>query len=269
MLVAVLTTVLTAVLAGCTGSDDEQPPPQPTPTAPSTAAEPPAPPPDGACYRLTFDEALAPAVEARPVRCDRPHTAETYDVGRLDLLVDGHLVAVDSDRAQAQVARTCPAALADFVGGSLADLRLSMVRPVWFTASVAESDQGADWFRCDAVVVAGDNQLARLTESLAGALSREADRERLAMCGTAAPDDPGFERVICSARHSWRAIEVVPFPDGDYPGEAAARERGRTQCEEAGLDVADDPLDYEWGYEWPTREQWRTGQTFGRCWAPA
>ncbi|UMG92902.1 septum formation family protein [Nocardioides sp. TF02-7] len=237
---AVVGVLLAVALAGCSGSEEEQPP-DPVPTPPPTAAEPPAPPPDGACYRLTFDEALAPAVAGEPVRCNRPHTSETYEVGRLDLLVDGHLVAVDSARAQAQVAETCPAALADFVGGSLADLRLSMVRPVWFTASVEESDRGADWFRCDVVVVAGDGELARLTESLEGALSRSADRDRLAMCGTAAPDDRGFERVVCSARHSWRAIEVVPFPDGDYPGAAAARELGRTQCEEAGLDVADDP----------------------------
>ncbi len=39
-------------------------------------------------------------------------------------------------------------------------------------------------------------------------------------------------------------------------------------CENAGAAVADDALDYEWGYEWPTKEQWKQGQTFGRCWAP-
>jgi hypothetical protein len=197
------------------------------------------------------------------------HTSETYEVGRLDTVVDGHLLAVDSDRAQSQVARECPAALADFVGGSPADLRLSMVRPVWFTPSVEQSDLGADWYRCDAVVVAGDSRLAELERSLRGALDRPADRERYAMCGTAAPDADDFERVLCSEDHSWRAIAVVPFEPGAYPGAQQAEARGQTQCENAGLDVADDPLDYEWGYEWPTREQWEMGQTFGRCWAPS
>jgi len=33
--------------------------------------------------------------------------------------------------------------------------------------------------------------------------------------------------------------------------------------------VADDPLNYRWGYEWPTEQQWQAGQHYGICWAPA
>ena len=44
--------------------------------------------------------------------------------------------------------------------------------------------------------------------------------------------------------------------------------RARAPCEDAGREVAEDALDYEWGYEWPTAEQWAAGQTYGRCWAP-
>ena len=32
--------------------------------------------------------------------------------------------------------------------------------------------------------------------------------------------------------------------------------------------VAPDPLDFRWGYEWPTLEQWRAGKRYGVCWAP-
>ena len=183
-------------------------------------------------------------------------------------MVDGHLLAVDSDRVQAQVADTCPKALAGFLGGEQADLRLSMIRPVWFTPSVAESDRGADWYRCDVVVVAGDKELAEPDASLEGALGDEAERDRYAMCGTAAPDDEDFERVICSVEHSWRAIQVVPYEPGKYPGEQAVRDPLESPCEDAGLDFADDPLDYQWGYEYPTKEQWEMGQTWGLCWAP-
>ena len=143
-----------------------------------------------------------------------------------------------------------------------------MIRPVWFTPSVRESDRGADWYRCDVVVVAGDKELAEPDASLEGALGDEAVRNRYAMCGTAAPDDEDFERVICSASHSWRAIQVVPYPAGKYPGEAAVKAPLESPCEDAGLDVAADPLDYQWGYEYPTREQWDMGQTWGLCWAP-
>lgn len=272
MVPAFLAAVLgVTAIAGCSGNDDKEPPARRTtagPTPPPTAGPPPRPPANGACYDLSFRQALAPTSTSKPTSCDGPHTSETYAVGTLDTVVDGHLLAVDSDRVQAQVAGTCPDTLTDFLGGDQADLRLSMIRPVWFTPTVGQSDRGADWYRCDVVVVAGDNALAEPDVSLEGALGDEAVRERYAMCGTAPPDAKEFERVICSADHAWRAIQVVPYEPGKYPGEDAVRAPLESPCEDAGLDVAADPLDYEWGYEYPTKEQWDMGQTWGLCWAP-
>jgi hypothetical protein len=263
--------LVTTVLAGCSGGEAREPaatPTTPTTAPPPAAAPAPRPPKEGDCYGLTFRQALAPTSSARPTPCDRPHTSETYAVGTLDTVVEGHLLAVDSERVQEQVADTCPDEVARFLGGDQADLRLSMIRPVWFTPSLAQSDRGADWYRCDVVVIAGDQDLAEPDTSLQGALDDDAVRDGYAMCGTAAPDDPDFERVICSADHSWRAIRVVPYEPGDYPGEPAVRAPLASPCEDAGLDVAADPLDYEWGYEYPTKEQWEMGQTWGLCWAP-
>jgi hypothetical protein len=31
---------------------------------------------------------------------------------------------------------------------------------------------------------------------------------------------------------------------------------------------AADPLQFEFGWEWPTREQWANGQRYGYCWVP-
>lgn len=268
MTVAAAVTALTA----CSGADDD-PGAAPTstsaaPTPPPTAAAPPAAPEVGDCYALSFRQALAPTSRTRPSDCTKPHTSETYDVGRLDTVVDGHLLAVDSDRVQRQVAEACPAGLLDFLGGDQRALRLSMFRPVWFTPTVAQSDRGADWYRCDVVVVGGDNELAEPDVGLRGALGKDALRERFAMCGTAAPDAERFERVTCGADHTWRAIEVVPYDAVRYPGEDAVRQRLESPCEDAGLDAAEDPLDYQWGYEYPTEEQWDMGQTWGLCWAP-
>ncbi|WP_182481459.1 septum formation family protein [Nocardioides immobilis] len=268
--VSVLLSALVAVtVAGCAGDDKEPSASRPThPTPPPTAAPPPQAPAEGACYRLTFRQALAPTSAARPIPCADPHTSETYAVGTLDTVVDGHLLAVDSQRVQKQVAEACPAALTRFLGGDQAALRLSMFRPVWFTPTLAQSDRGADWYRCDVVIVAGDEELAEPDGGLKGALDKDAVRDRYAMCGTAAPDDPDFERVICGVEHTWRAIQVVPYPAGRYPGVPAVRDRLESPCEDAGLDVAEDPLDYRWGYEYPTKEQWDMGQTWGLCWAP-
>ena len=46
------------------------------------------------------------------------------------------------------------------------------------------------------------------------------------------------------------------------------KRQGQGPCEDAGREVAEDALDYEWGYEWRTADQWAAGQTYGRCWAP-
>ena len=278
---SVLAAAVALVLGGCSGGDDadrsaSSPSPSPSVSvsatgspSPSAAAPLPQPPRDRACYRLDYAEAVAPTVDAAEVPCKRPHTSKTFSVGELDTVVDGHLLAVDSARVRDQVASTCPKRFADFVGGTKEDRRLSMLRPVWFTPTVEESDAGASWFRCDAVALAADERLAPLsTGRLQGALDRTDDRDRYAMCGTAAPGTPGFERVICSSDHSWRAVATVPFDDGRYPGVAKVRTAGDAPCKDAGADAAGGDLDYKWGYEWPTAAQWRAGQTYGLCWAP-
>ncbi len=257
-------------VTGCSDSDPEpgEPSSSATPTlSPVTATEQPFPK-DRACYLLGVEEAIAPTADLPPVDCSEKHTSITFSVGRINNIVEGHLLAVDSQRVQDMVASACPAKFTEFAGGSTEAQRLSMLRAVWFTPTVEESDRGAEWYRCDAIVVAGDNQLAPLRGRLAGVLDTPAGRDRLGMCGTSAPDDPAFERVICSRRHSWRAIATVDFKPGDYPGVEAVRSRGQAPCEDVGAEVADDALDFQWGYEWPTKEQWKQGQTFGRCWAP-
>lgn len=260
------------LLAGCGDSDDPPEPVSSTTTArPTATAEPAKPvkrPPVRACYRLAYDDAVAPTNDRAPVPCDREHTSVTFLVGELDTVVAGRLLAVDSARVQEQVATDCPRAFGRFVGGSVEDRRLSMLRAVWFTPTVEESDEGADWFRCDVIAVAADERLAPLTGPMAGVLDTEAGRDRYAMCGTAEPGTDGFRRVICSAAHSWRALSTVPFPGSGYPGEARVRAAGEEPCEAAGRAAADDALNFRWGYEWPTEGQWDAGQTYGICWAP-
>ena len=53
------------------------------------------------------------------------------------------------------------------------------------------------------------------------------------------------------------------MPAADYPGEQKVRDAGEAACEDAGRGAADDALDFQWGYEWPTEEQWDAGQTYG------
>jgi putative regulator of septum formation len=261
------------VLAGCSDDQPEKPSPSASsssasPSASASAAVTPPTPADGACYLLDYTAAIAPTSAADPVPCRQRHTSTTYAVGALDAVVDGHLLAVDSQEVRDQVAQSCPERFRKFVGGTPDDRRLSMLRPVWFTPTVEQSDAGASWYRCDLVALAADERLAPLTEHLKGVLGRATGRDHYGMCGTAAPGTTGFKRVICSSGHTWRAVATVPFDDGRYPGVAKVRAAGTETCKAAGAAAADGSLDYKWGYEWPTAEQWQGGRRYGICWAP-
>ncbi|MBM0126525.1 septum formation family protein [Pimelobacter simplex] len=258
---------LTGLAACSNGGDDDGKAPRQEPTTQTTAPPPDPGPAAGACYALPYDAAVAPTSKVEPTDCGQAHTSVTFAVGAIDAVVDGHLLAVDSERVQSQVSSACPAQLLTYVGGTLTNLRLSMIRSIWFTPTVEQSDAGATWYRCDAVLLDGAAKLADLDGDLKGALAGKTVPDQYAMCGTAAPDAPKFERVRCSAKHSWRAIDVVAFEETDYPGAKKVQEAGRTRCEDAAADVAEDPLTFKWGYEWPTKEQWAMGQKFGRCWA--
>ena len=282
---ATLVLLVAVVLAGCSASPEERDSPLPDPAAGAAAddltgdasaedqAARPAPPQERACYRLDLDAALAATDDSPDRPCSSPHTARTFLVGRLDRAVDGHLLAVDSDRVRAQVATQCPAALPGFVGGSEDGPRLSVLRAVWFTPSLAEADAGASWFRCDVVAPDGRGGLLPLEGRLEGALGTPVGRDRWGLCATGAPDDADARRVPCAQQHTWRAVSVVDLPGtgsgGEgYPGEESARERGQEPCEQVGRERAEDPLSFTWGYEWPSAEQWAAGQRFGRCWVP-
>ncbi|GAB2989715.1 septum formation family protein [Nocardioides montaniterrae] len=252
------------LLAGC-GSSPTAPPPEPT--KPAAAPPPPAAPSTGRCYDMTLKQTLGWTSGAKAQACSAKHTTETYDVGTLDTVVDGHLLGVDSARVQQQVPAACRKGLDRFLGGTPDRARLSMVRPVWFTPTVAQSDKGADWFRCDVVVVASTRSLAARTGSLKGVLRGVHGRSDVGMCGTAAPTARNFHRVLCSARHSWRAVSIVPMRQGAYPGVKKARAADGSRCEEAAAAGASNPLQFDYGYEFPTAADWANGQTYGICWA--
>lgn len=258
-------------ITGCSG-DSEDPAADRLPSAspssaPATASPAPAPS-EGACYRLDYTEAVSPTTEASPTACGGRATARTYFVGELDTVVGGHLLAVDADRVQAQVAAACPTRLSRYVGGTPEDLRLSVLRAIWFSPSLEQSDEGQNWYRCDVIAVASDEKLAPLPGRLRGVLTTAAGRSRFALCATAEPGTRAFQRVICSRRHAWRAIDTVDLPGRRWPGEAPVRAAGEAPCEDVARGRADDPLSFTWAYEWPTEKQWTSGMRYGVCWVP-
>jgi Septum formation len=260
------------LLAGCTGDDPEPPEPTPTPSVTESAApEPPERPQADACYRLTLEDATAPTTDAEPVPCRRRHTAQTIHVGRLSNLVDGRDVAVDSALVQRRLASACPARFTAYTGGTAEARRLSRFQVVWFSPTLSEQQAGADWYRCDLIAFGRADALLPVDRRVARAvLDRPAALGTYGLCGTARPGARGFTRVACSLRHSWVAVSTIPIQGGErYPGVRQVRAAGDETCADRAREQAGFPLEFSYGWEWPTRQQWAAGQRYGYCWAPA
>lgn len=265
LLAAVL---LLGVLSGC--NDDDSSAPEPAPVSTARPAQPARVPEVGACYRMSYEAALAPTSTHHAVSCHDPHTARTYFVGTLDLVVAGHLLAVDSSRAHAEVTRACRSRFRAYVGGSTQARRLSMLVGFGFSPTVAQSERGQEWYRCDVFAAEAPGRLAHLSGRLHGVLDSAQGRARWGLCATAKPGTDGSEHVLCSEDDAWRAVSTIaiaPASRGSWPGLDAAKAAGDA-CEDRVRALADDPLNFSWGYEWPTVQQWKAGQHYGFCWAP-
>jgi hypothetical protein len=259
------------LLAACSADSGSRE--APTPTEPESAAPSPTPsvevdlpprPRAGECHRLSLDEATAPTNEAAPVPCRKRHTAVTFHVGQLDLVDRGHRLAVDSRAAQAQPRRVCTRRLSSHLGITGAEFRLTMAQTVWFTPTVEEAAAGADWFRCDLVVVSRPGKLAPLPARTRGL----GTSPTIAMCATSRPGAKEFARVACRQDHAWRAVATVDLPGPRFPSLQAVSAAMSDRCRDLARDHSDDPLDFDWSEERPTRAQWQAGQRHGICWVP-
>ena len=262
------------VLTGCwTTPGDPTDAPSPSGSSPSGSSTPsetvppdPGPRPKvGECHALSFGQAVAVVGRTGPVSCRRRHTAQTYFVGRLELeTASGHTRRVDSRAAQRQARTTCTSRLPRHLGLTSRELRLTMAQAVWFTPSPKRAEAGADWFRCDVVAVAGPKKLLSLTRRTKG----WGDAPVLAMCATAAPGTRAFRRVSCGATHAWLAVSTVDLAGRTLPRQPAIADRMESVCRDAARSRADDPLDFTWSQESPTKEQWDAGRRYGICWVP-
>lgn len=261
--------LLLLLAAGCSGGEDPQATASPSPSVSIASAGPaPAPPRVGSCHALDVRRATAPVDTSEPVPCSRPHTTVTVKVGRLTPVQDGHLLAIDSSQVRDQIAAACPPALPRTVGGTTTSQRLSQLRVVWFGPSVEQADAGADWYRCDVVALRSEGTLQTLPATVRGLLSRPGALDRYGTCGTSDPGKAGFARVACSERHTWRAIDVTPIdPKARFLAKQATA-AGDAACKDIASGRADGALKYSWSFEWPTRDQWRSGQRYGYCWVP-
>ena len=243
----------------------------PSASVPSVVAIP-KPPRADTCYALTLKQLAQPTNGSPASSCSSGHDTQTFYVGTLDTTVAGHNLAIDSPRVQRQLEQTCPRELGRYLGDSGQTLDLSRFHTVWFSPTLTQSEQGASWFRCDLIAFGHGDKLAALPPpgKLKGALASSSSLDRFGLCGTAAPGARGFSRVICSEKHSWKALSTIGLSGGrHYPGVAHVRDAGDSACKQQAQARSGNSLKYQYGWEWPTANQWAGGQHYGFCWVPS
>ncbi|MFL6160041.1 MAG: septum formation family protein [Marmoricola sp.] len=265
---ALLVLVLLLAVAGCSGGGQEKPASSSSAAGTTTNAAPSPAPRVGACYVLDVRAALRATSSLAPVSCSRRHTAVTVSVGRVQPVLDGHLLALDSTRVQSQIADRCLRSVDAYVGGSTGRQRLSRVQAVWFNPTPPQADRGALWYRCDLVVSSGTRAFAPLPRTTKGLLEPAGAMNRWGTCGTASPSSKHFQRVLCSAGHTWRARTTTTLPRGTAYLSAKATKAANSRCRDVAAHLSPNSTKLRWAFEWPNRDQWRSGQRYGFCWTP-
>ena len=268
-LLAGLVLVLALALAGCSsGAETSAPVSSPdsddaTPSVAEAVVADPGPRPEvGECHALSWRQALAPEARVDPVRCRKPHTAQTFAVGRLDL---------DSGARRGGLRAGAAAGPAHLHRAAAPPPRRVPARPAaqHGAGRLVHPRRGAGGGGCELVPLRrgrrrGAEEAAATATAYEGLGHRPRDRhvrDRGAGHEGLRPRDVRHQALL----------------GGGGDGGPARSEAARTRQVQARMDPvcrgaararASDPLSFTWSQESPTQEQWDAGRRYGICWAP-
>jgi hypothetical protein len=251
--------VLGLTLAACGGDDD------------GSAVDPDQvdavrAPENGACRELVPEDISRPSNATAVVGCDEPHTAETYAVGELPSELED--AAYDDARLGEVAYETCAARFQEFLGADESTVMRSVVSWAWFRPSEKAWDEGARWYRCDAV--GGGEQSSELLDLPAGAdglLAGKPDDQWMVCVNGASVQTA--EKIPCTEKHNWRAVTTIKAGDaGDpYPGDRAVQQTTREYCSSSVAAWLGYPAEYDFGFTWFHQPEWDAGNRRSICWA--
>ncbi len=232
-----------------------------------TDADAVEPPELGACRVLAPGDIAEPDNADETVPCGRDHTAETFAVGTFPPAVARGAEYSDPDLG-AYVYETCSPKFEKFLGGDESAVMRSMLTWAWFRPSEDAWDEGARWYRCD--VVAGTETSASLPvlpRTAEGVLLGRPDDDWM-MCANG-ETVAGSEKVPCSQPHEWRAVTTIKVgrEDEKYPGDRLVEVRSRDFCSDSVGAWMNYPVDYEFGYTFFRKADWKAGNRRSICWA--
>lgn len=242
------------VLAGCSA-----------PLTPQTAADKSTPPRLGACYDLTPKDVESASNDSEPVPCTQPHTSQTFAIGELPASTG---TGYRSRGHGKWVFTTCENAFRRFLGvdESLAmRIRLSWA---WFRPSEKGWDNGARWYRCDAVGGPTDATTYAALPVTARGMFRARPPEQWLTCAQG-PSVLNSKKLPCSQPHDWRAVTTIKVgaPQDDYPGDRLVQVRTRDFCSDSVGAWMNYPVSYEFGYTFFREAEWQAGNRRSICWA--
>jgi hypothetical protein len=272
----VLTVVFVTYWAGNDG-DDGSPaaaePSEPAESSPSDEVRLRTPmavhPRESDCHALSAEHVQRPHDNKDPVRCRDDHTTQTYYVGTFDLSIIGDRNPSTADIAEFVTPR-CDQMFKRWVGGDRETRILSRVHPVWFVPNTHDIRLGARWFRCDLVVSATDSRLDRLPRNTEGMLDSDSALNRYGLCSRGSPEGPHARIVVCSRPHTWQAFTTLGFGShgsDNFPDHDQRRD-ARQRCIDKAREQQAFPLEWTYGWQAPTRDEWADGMRWGVCWVP-
>lgn len=223
---------------------------------------------EGDCHDLSTAQVQHPNDRNETVSCRKPHTTQTYHVGTFDLSIIGDRTPETADIADFVTPR-CTRRFDRWVGGDHQTRILGRAHPVWFVPTARDIRLGARWFRCDLVVAGVENRLAELPRDTQELLESSAALDEYGLCSRGSPQRPRSVTVVCGERHSWQAFDALRVrsaTDG-YPTREGLR-KARDRCRERARLELDFPLEWRYGWQAPSREQWQSGLEWGVCWVP-
>lgn len=222
----------------------------------------------GACRDLRPADVALRSNATRTIDCSEHHTAETYAVG--DLPAELASTSYDDPAIATWASHTCTAGLQEFLGADESLAMRSVVSWAWFRPSQKAWDDGARWYRCDAVG-GGDQSRSyvALPETARGLLAgRSEKRDRWMVCAVG-PSVGRAPKVPCTREHDWRAVGTIKVGESSapYPGDAQVKATTKDFCQTFVGGWLGYPDEYDFGYTWFAKPEWDAGNRRSVCWA--
>jgi hypothetical protein len=192
----------------------------------------------GSCHNYGKRVVKSLSDKTRPVPCTAAHREITVAV---EMLPAGIRYRQER-RVLRAVGPACYRAFSAALGGDVTTRNLSAYRLAWYAPTRAERAHGARWLRCDLFLANGYRPQALPNPLLGGAPLPDS----VARCSR------GALATVCSGRHGFRAVAVVGFNAGHYPGARRLNRIARRRCSNKVSSKV-----YRWAY--PLSWQWRAG----------